>query len=135
MTGSRPTRVFFFGDDADAAEAAEPPDRNVLGGKGASLAAMSRAGLPVPPGFTISTDACRAFFEGSEQWYQAVARSRPPRDRPWYHVLPHASAHTTYVAERNLEPDDRLEPIEHPLLSHFFDDFRDGRYVATQRVN
>jgi heat shock protein HspQ len=76
-----------------------------------------------------------ARFEGSEAWYEQVARSRPPKDRPWYHVLPHNTGHTTYVAERNLEPDDRLEPIEHPLLSQFFDDFRDGRYVAARRVN
>jgi heat shock protein HspQ len=76
-----------------------------------------------------------ARFEGSQEWYEQVARSRPPQDRPWYQVLPHGSTHTTYVAERNLEPDDRLEPIEHPLLSLFFDDFRDGRYVAARRVN
>ena len=74
-------------------------------------------------------------FEGSEEWYQQVARSRPPKDRPWYHVLPHGASHTTYVAERNLEIDEELAPIEHPLLAHFFDDFRDGRYVARQRVN
>ena len=74
-------------------------------------------------------------FEGSEEWYEQVARSRPPKNRPWYHVLPHASAHTTYVAERNLEPDDELEPIDHPMLSDFFEDFRDGRYVAARRVN
>jgi len=76
-----------------------------------------------------------ARFEGSEEWYEQVARSRPPRDQPWYHVLPHGQSHTTYVAERNLEPDERLEPIEHPLLSHFFDDFRDGRYIAAERAN
>jgi heat shock protein HspQ len=39
------------------------------------------------------------------------------------------------VAERNLEPDRRLEPIDHPLLSRFFDGFHDGRYVAARRVN
>src|SRR5688500_17657466 len=33
----------------------------LLGGKGAGLAEMTRIGLPVPPGFTITTDACRAF--------------------------------------------------------------------------
>ena len=76
-----------------------------------------------------------AHFEGSEEWYEQVARSRPPKDRPWYQVLPHASAHTTYVAERNLEPDDELEPIDHPMLSDFFEDFRDGRYVVARRVN
>ncbi len=44
-------------------------------------------------------------FRGTEAWYEAVARSRPPRHRPWYHVLPHGAQHQTYVAERNLEPD------------------------------
>ena len=41
--------------------------RDLLGGKGANLAEMTNLGLPVPPGFTISTDACRAYLEhGSE---------------------------------------------------------------------
>ena len=40
---------------------------DLLGGKGANLAEMTRLGLPVPPGFTISTDACRAYLaEGRE---------------------------------------------------------------------
>lgn len=39
----------------------------LLGGKGANLADMTRAGLPVPPGFTITTDACRAFYEKGEK--------------------------------------------------------------------
>ena len=38
--------------------------RDLLGGKGAGLAGMTTAGFPVPPGFTISTVACRAYFEG-----------------------------------------------------------------------
>ncbi|MDE3166537.1 MAG: pyruvate, phosphate dikinase, partial [Acidobacteriota bacterium] len=37
--------------------------KDVLGGKGAGLAEMSRAGVPVPPGFTISTEVCNIFFE------------------------------------------------------------------------
>ncbi|HEU5242245.1 MAG TPA: PEP/pyruvate-binding domain-containing protein, partial [Ornithinibacter sp.] len=37
---------------------------DLLGGKGANLAEMTRLGLPVPPGFTITTDACRAYFSG-----------------------------------------------------------------------
>ncbi|MFV0461752.1 MAG: pyruvate, phosphate dikinase [Nostocoides sp.] len=36
--------------------------RDLLGGKGANLAEMTRMGIPVPPGFTISTDACRAYL-------------------------------------------------------------------------
>ncbi|MCF8091201.1 MAG: pyruvate, phosphate dikinase [Desulfotignum sp.] len=37
--------------------------KNLLGGKGANLAEMARMGLPVPPGFTISTDCCNRYFE------------------------------------------------------------------------
>ena len=83
-------------------------------------------------GVVVDADAR---FEGTNEWYEQVARSRPPRDRPWYHVLPDDSLHTTYVAERNLEPDDCREPIRHPLLAHFFAAFRDGHYVAHERVH
>src|ERR1700683_4946444 len=41
--------------------------KDVLGGKGAGLAEMSRAGLPVPPGFTIATDVCVLFFENGNK--------------------------------------------------------------------
>ena len=41
--------------------------RDTLGGKGAGLADMSRAGLPVPPGFTIATQVCNLFFENGNQ--------------------------------------------------------------------
>ena len=51
---------------------------DVLGGKGAGLAEMSRAGLPVPPGFTITTDACRTYYENDKlfpegMWSQSKA--------------------------------------------------------------
>src|ERR1700683_4269813 len=39
--------------------------KDVLGGKGAGLAEMTNAGLPVPPGFTIQTEACREFMRGT----------------------------------------------------------------------
>src|SRR5665811_2425911 len=41
--------------------------RDRLGGKGANLAEMTKLGLPVPPGFTISTDACTAYMTGGEK--------------------------------------------------------------------
>ena len=41
--------------------------RDVLGGKGAGLAEMSKAGVPVPPGFTISTEVCNLFFENNNK--------------------------------------------------------------------
>src|SRR5450432_2579810 len=39
--------------------------KDVLGGKGAGLAEMTNAGLPVPPGFTIQTEACREYMRGA----------------------------------------------------------------------
>src|ERR1700710_413601 len=39
----------------------------LLGGKGAGLAEMTKAGLPVPPGFTITTEACNDYFTAGEQ--------------------------------------------------------------------
>src|SRR6187402_331189 len=41
--------------------------RDLLGGKGAGLAEMTIAGLPVPPGFTITTEACNDYFDAGEQ--------------------------------------------------------------------
>ncbi len=58
--------VYLFGDGAAEGRA---EDKNILGGKGANLAEMCSLGLPVPPGFTITTEACN--------WYYANARSYP----------------------------------------------------------
>ncbi len=76
-----------------------------------------------------------ATFQGSDDWYEAMARSRPPKDRPWYHVLVHDAEHTTYVAERNLEPDLTGEPIRHPDLNLYFDERRDGLYPRRKPSN
>ncbi len=58
-------RVYLFGaGQADG----DPERKDILGGKGASLAAMTRAGLPVPPGFTISAQCCQAFLEAGGAW-------------------------------------------------------------------
>jgi heat shock protein HspQ len=76
-----------------------------------------------------------ATFQGSDDWYETMARSRPPKDRPWYHVLVHDAEHTTYVAERNLEPDLTGEPIRHPDLGLYFDEQRDGLYLRRQPSN
>ncbi len=58
--------VYTFGDGVAEGRAG---DRNLLGGKGANLAEMSSLGLPVPPGFTITTEVCN--------WYYANGRSYP----------------------------------------------------------
>ena len=53
-------QVYFFGEgQADG----DTQMRNLLGGKGANLAEMTRLGMPVPPGFTISTEMCTAYYD------------------------------------------------------------------------
>lgn len=74
-------------------------------------------------------------FSQSEEWYQTMAMSRPPKDKPWYEVLVDGAAHTTYVAERNLEPSQDTEQIQHPLLGHFFNQYDGTRYFPIQRGN
>ncbi len=67
-------------------------------------------------------------FQLTEEWYEAMARSKPPKDKPWYHVLVHQGSHQTYVAERNLERDESGGAIEHPLIDQIFTRFSGGRY-------
>ena len=52
--------VFDFGEDSGGG-------RELLGGKGIGLAEMTQLGVPVPDGFTITTDACRAYLDGGGQ--------------------------------------------------------------------
>lgn len=74
-------------------------------------------------------------FQATDEWYETVAKSRPPKDQPWYHVLVHDAVHATYVAERNLEPDSHPAPINHPMVTQFFAKFENGRYIREQRAN
>tara|TARA_Y100001934_G_C12116889_1_gene661234 strand:- start:227 stop:544 length:318 start_codon:yes stop_codon:yes gene_type:complete len=76
-----------------------------------------------------------AVFSGTDEWYEQMARSQPPKDAPWYHVLVDGASHTTYVAERNLESATELAPIQHPLLDSMFDQFEDGVYRRRGAVN
>src|SRR5438094_6698008 len=60
-----PGFIYFFGNgQADGGSAL----KHLVGGKGASLADMTRAGLNVPPGFTISTECCQLYFQNQRQW-------------------------------------------------------------------
>ncbi len=72
--------------------------KNLLGGKGAGLAEMSRIGLPVPPGFTITTQACNEYQENG-QYPQGMM------DQVWQHLE---------MLEQSLGK--RLGDIEQPLL-------------------
>ncbi|MBR2630479.1 MAG: pyruvate, phosphate dikinase, partial [Bacteroidaceae bacterium] len=53
-------RVYTFGNGQAEGKA---DMRNLLGGKGANLAEMNLIGVPVPPGFTITTDVCNEYYE------------------------------------------------------------------------
>ena len=57
--------VYTFGDGKAEGSAT---DRNLLGGKGANLAEMSSLGLPVPPGFTITTEVCTYFYDNANSY-------------------------------------------------------------------
>ena len=65
MAKNKPKYVYFFGSgDVDGTSQM----KEILGGKGANLAEMTSIGLPVPPGFTISTEAC-AYYSANKETY------------------------------------------------------------------
>ncbi|HET6984364.1 MAG TPA: PEP/pyruvate-binding domain-containing protein, partial [Myxococcaceae bacterium] len=76
------TLVFHFDQLPEVKRTARTWDevKTLLGGKGANLAEMTRLGLPVPPGFTVTTEACRAFLRTGGWprglWEQEVAALR-----------------------------------------------------------
>ena len=69
-----------------------------------------------------------ASYLGTKEWYELVAKSRPPMHKPWYHILVDRQLVTTYVSERHLELEVSPEPIIHPLTEDYFDNFENGVY-------
>ena len=57
--------VYFFGNGKAEGNA---DMRAELGGKGANLAEMTNIGVPVPPGFTISTDVCKMYYDNNKNY-------------------------------------------------------------------
>jgi pyruvate,orthophosphate dikinase len=62
--------VFRFGRKTDG----DGTQKSLLGGKGANLAAMARMGLPVPPGFTISTEVCTWYYDNGRRFPDKLAK-------------------------------------------------------------
>jgi pyruvate,orthophosphate dikinase len=62
--------IYAFGDGVADGRAAM---RDLLGGKGANLAEMANLGLPVPPGFTITTEVCAAFLANDNRYPDDLA--------------------------------------------------------------
>lgn len=83
--------------------------RSLLGGKGANLAEMTRIGLPVPPGFTVTTEACITYLaEGNQfpdgMWDQELAAMRAVEEL------------TGKKIRRSQQPAAGLLPLRFPLL-------------------
>lgn len=84
----------FGGGEADGRVDMKP----LLGGKGAGLAEMTNLGLPVPPGFTITTEACSYFFHNGEAW----------PDTLWDDVVASIKVVETQTGKKFGEPDNPL---------------------------
>ena len=67
----QPKYVYFFGGGESEGNATM---RMLLGGKGANLAEMSNLGIPVPPGFTISTEVCKLYYENDKRYPTGLDR-------------------------------------------------------------
>ena len=73
------TWVYSFGEGGAEGRA---DMRNLLGGKGAGLAEMSNLGLPVPPGFTITTEVCTYFYQHGKTYPKDLQRQTSARLYP-----------------------------------------------------
>src|SRR5690348_4122019 len=72
--------------------------RDLLGGKGAGAAEMTRAGMPVPPGFTITTEACRAYYSAGGKFPKGL----------WEQVLPSLKTLERKAGKKFGDPKDPL---------------------------
>ena len=71
-------KIIFSFDDKSARKLKNK--RNVLGGKGANLGEMGRLGLPVPPGFTITTNVCDLFYKNKKKLPKKVIKNSPKKE-------------------------------------------------------
>ena len=69
--------VYFFGGGKADGNAEM---KNLLGGKGANLAEMANLGVPVPPGFTITTEVCTYYYQNKKTYPKGLKEESP---RPW----------------------------------------------------
>jgi pyruvate,orthophosphate dikinase len=74
--------------------------RNLLGGKGANLAEMTNLGMPVPQGFTISTEACTQYYEDGRHISDEI----------------HRADHTSYLAKMEKSAAKKFGDPVNPLL-------------------
>ena len=86
--------LYYFSEGNDAFGGDKVTMKNTLGGKGAGLAEMTAAGMPVPQGFTITTDACTQYYADG---LRSMTRSLPTSlstSRAWRRSPARSSATT-----------------------------------------
>jgi len=74
-------------------------------------------------------------YEGTDEWYNDVAKSNPPKDKPWCHVLVSDDEKTTYVAEKNIEEVLEPKPVNHPMVQYIFENFDGKEYQLKFKAN
>ena len=74
-------------------------------------------------------------FKLSDDWYMLVAKSKPPRNRPWFRILVHNTAYETYEAEENLRAEEHPDKINHPDLRDHFCGYSKGAYITSIPIN
>ena len=88
-----PKYVYSFGGGSAEGRADK---KELLGGKGANLAEMSLIGIPVPPGFTITTGVCADYYERGRQLPEEVKPQVESASRGWKR-LPAKSSETCLI--------------------------------------
>ena len=71
-------------------------------------------------------------FNNTEEWWLSIPEEvRPHKDQPFYHLLAeNAQTHyVAYVSQQNLLADDSGEPVQHPEVTSYFDEFKGSHYV------
>ena len=76
-----------------------------------------------------------AIYSSTDEWYKKMAKSRPPKNAPWYQLLVNNETYITYVAQQNLDIDLSDEPILHPMLDEIFDGIQNNLYVQRNYKN
>ena len=79
MAKSKTKYVYFFGKGTAEGSG---NDREQLGGKGAGLAEMTNIGLPVPAGFTITTNCCASYHDNDKEWPRGLEKQVRELDVP-----------------------------------------------------
>ena len=77
---------------------------------------------------------CDDKFSLTDDWYVEMAKSKPPKDKPWYGILVDGTNTFTYVAERHLTLSRDKSAINHPDLAFYFDEF-DGFEYRPRQLN